>query len=111
MFVFVCYALIVSYLYRKVNREYKQFYKLVSNWVLTFLYHLCYNGSMNTIKDFMHEKGLTQAELAERLGYSQPHVANVINGKSKVNDKFRWRWQEAFGAKALKVLNGDDDAS
>ena len=58
----------------------------------------------------MQEKGLTQAELAAKLGYSQPHIANVINGKTPVNDKLRWRWQEAFGHKALKVLNGDDDA-
>lgn len=77
---------------------------------MTFLLHLCYNGDMNTIKEFMHEKGLTQAELAAKLGYTQPHIANVINGKDPITDKFRWRWHEAFGAKAMKVLNGDDDA-
>lgn len=64
---------------------------------------------MNTIKDFMHEKGLTQAELATKLGYTQPHIANIINGKAKIGDRFRWRWHEAFGAKAMRVLNGDDD--
>ena len=63
---------------------------------------------MNTIKEFMHEKGLTQAELAEKLGYSQPHIANIINGKDPINDKFRWRWLEAFGVSAMRVLNGDD---
>lgn len=80
------------------------------NCLLTNLYSLCYNEAMNTIKEFMHEKGMTQAELADKLGYSQPHIANIINGKSKINDKFRWRWQEAFGAKALRVLNGHDGA-
>jgi transcriptional regulator with XRE-family HTH domain len=63
---------------------------------------------MNTIKEFMHEKRLTQAELAEKLGYTQPHIANIINGKAEINDKFRWRWLEAFGPSALRVLNGDD---
>ena len=70
---------------------------------------LCYNEAMNTIKEFMHEKGMTQAELAEKLGYSQPHIANIINGKDPVTDKFRWRWLEAFGPSALRVLNGDSE--
>ncbi len=77
---------------------------------MTILYALCYNGSMNTIKEFMRERGYTQAELAEKLGYSQAHIANLANGKDTVSDKFRWRWVEVFGPAALKVLNGGDDA-
>ncbi len=100
---------IVSQLYRIVNREYKQFHKLVTDCLLTILYALCYNGSMNTIKEFMQERGYTQAELAEKLGYSQPHIANLINGKDTVSDKFRWRWVKVFGPADLKVLNGGDD--
>ena len=69
----------------------------------------CYNGNMNTIKEFMRERGYTQAELAEKLGYSQAHIANLANGKDTVSDKFRWRWVKVFGPADLKVLNGGDD--
>ena len=37
-------------------------------------------------------------------------VSGIVNGKRKPTDAFRWRWMEAFGGGALKVLNGDDDA-
>lgn len=71
---------------------------------------LCYNETMNTIKDFINQKGMTQTELAAKLGYDVSHVSMVIRGQRRITDGFRWRWQEAFGAKAMKVLNGDDEA-
>jgi plasmid maintenance system antidote protein VapI len=58
----------------------------------------------------MHKKGLTQAELADKLGYTQPHIANIINGKAKIGDRFRWRWVKEFGPAALRVLDGDGEA-
>lgn len=61
---------------------------------------------MNTIKQFLHEKGLTQGQVAELLGYSQNYVNQVANGKMEPTSAFRWRWQEAFGSEALRVLNG-----
>lgn len=64
---------------------------------------------MNTIKDFLHQKGMTQAELAEKLGYEQSHIAMVISGQRRITDGFRWRWLEAFGPSALRVLNGNGD--
>lgn len=86
----------------------------ICNWPIFRIDKLitaCYNGSMNTIKEFMQERGYTQAELAEKLGYSQPHIANLINGKDQVSDKFRWRWVKVFGPADLKVLDGDDEAA
>lgn len=65
---------------------------------------------MNTIKDFLHEKGLTQGQAAELLGYSQNYINQLANGKEPTA-AFRWRWQEAFGTEALRVLNGEDDAN
>ena len=61
----------------------------------------------NTITKFMDENGLSQADVARRLGYQQSHVSMVINGQRRVTDGFRYRWLEAFGAKALSHLNGD----
>lgn len=66
---------------------------------------------MNTISQFLKDKGMTQRQLADQLDYDLSYVNQIINGKRKPTDAFRWRWQEAFGTRALKVLNGDDDAA
>lgn len=63
---------------------------------------------MNTITKFMEENNLSQAEVARRLGYQQSHVSMVISGQRRVTDGFRYRWLEAFGAKALRYLNGNE---
>ncbi len=54
---------------------------------------------------------MTQRQLADQLDYDLSYVNQIINGKRKPTDAFRWRWQEAFGTKALRVLNGDDEAA
>ena len=66
---------------------------------------------MNKINQFIQERGMTQGQLAELLGYSQNYVNQVANGRIVPTDAFRWRWQNAFGGGALKVLNGDDNAT
>ncbi len=35
----------------------------------------------DTMKRVMHEEGLTQAALAERLGVKQPSVADILSGR------------------------------
>jgi plasmid maintenance system antidote protein VapI len=65
---------------------------------------------MNQINAFLMEKNMTQTHLAELLEYDVSYVNQIINGKRPITDAFRWRWQEAFGSKALRVLNGEDDA-
>lgn len=62
---------------------------------------------MNKINQFLKDKDMTQGQLAERLGYDLSYVNQIINGKRKPTDAFRWRWMEAFGAEAVRVLNGD----
>ena len=69
---------------------------------------IAYNGGMNKITEFLAEKSMTQAELAARLGYDLSYVNQIINGRKRVTDAFRWRWQNEFGAKAQRYLNGDD---
>lgn len=50
---------------------------------------------------------MTQAELAAKLNFHQSYISMVIKGDRPITDAFRWRWQEAFGARALRVLNGE----
>ena len=70
---------------------------------------MCYNETMNRIKEFMDERHMSQAELARQLGISEGMVSLLIHGKREVSDAMRWRWQETFGARVVvNYLNGDD---
>ena len=40
----------------------------------------------DTILDIIEDKGWTQFELAERLGYSEKHVSQLVNGKVPLTD-------------------------
>lgn len=73
---------------------------------IDFFQQSCYNRDMNTIKDFLHENGLTQGQVAELLGYTQNYVNQVANGKIKPTPAFRWRWLSAFG-QPLEDTNGN----
>jgi len=66
---------------------------------------------VNTIKTFLHERNMTQTELADKLGVQPSYVSMIISGDRAVTDAFRWRWLQAFGAEAVRVLNGEDDAN
>jgi HTH-type transcriptional regulator/antitoxin HigA len=41
----------------------------------------------DTIADILEERDWTQAELAERLGYSTKHISLLINGKAPINEE------------------------
>ena len=64
---------------------------------------------MNKIEAFIHEKNMSMTRLAEVLDYDVSYISLVVNGKRPITDAFRWRWLEAFGPSALRVLNGDSE--
>lgn len=41
-----------------------------------------------TIADVLEERGITQAELAARIGVSPAYVSNVISGKKDISSNF-----------------------
>ncbi|MGB3516581.1 MAG: helix-turn-helix transcriptional regulator [Elainellaceae cyanobacterium] len=46
----------------------------------------------DTIADLLEERDWTQAQLADRLGYTKKHVSHLINGKAPIEpiwDLFR----------------------
>jgi len=46
------------------------------------------------------QRGMTQAQLAERLGVSQPHIAKLEAGRAKnIELQTLCRWATALGAK------------
>jgi transcriptional regulator with XRE-family HTH domain len=53
---------------------------------------------MHHLEKFRIERGLTQAELASRLGVSQSHVCRVISGAASPGNKLKFRISQLTGA-------------
>lgn len=54
----------------------------------------------DTIVDLIEERGWTQAELAERLGYSAKHVNRLVQGKVALTEDAALRLEPVLGASA-----------
>lgn len=54
----------------------------------------------DTIADVLEERGWTQAELARRLGYTEKHVSQLINGKAAITEDTASRLERALGSTA-----------
>jgi HTH-type transcriptional regulator/antitoxin HigA len=51
----------------------------------------------DTIADVLKERGWTQAELARRLGYTEKHVRQLINGKVAITEDTASRLERVLG--------------
>ena len=65
----------------------------------------------NRLKDLRKERGLTQAELSEKLGVSKGAVAQWEGGKRKPSYKTLDAMSELFGKKIEYILGTTDDNS
>ncbi|WP_368300448.1 helix-turn-helix domain-containing protein [Kluyvera sichuanensis] len=54
----------------------------------------------DTIIDIIEDKGWTQQELAERLGYSEKHVSQLVNGKVPLTDDTAVKLANVLGSSA-----------
>lgn len=54
----------------------------------------------DTIADVLKERGWTQAELAKRLGYSEKHVSQLVNGKAPLTEDTAFRLESVLGSTA-----------
>jgi HTH-type transcriptional regulator/antitoxin HigA len=54
----------------------------------------------DTIADVLEERGWTQAELARRLGYTEKHVSQLINGKATITEDTASRLERVLGSTA-----------
>ena len=61
------------------------------------------------IKEFRKNKGLTQKELAESLGYSQDFLSAIEIGKVEPSREFLKKLNEIFGISSDYILYGSDD--
>jgi HTH-type transcriptional regulator/antitoxin HigA len=54
----------------------------------------------DTILDLIEERGWTQAELCKRLGYTEKHISQLINGKVPLTDEAALRLERVLGSNA-----------
>lgn len=54
----------------------------------------------DTILDIIEERGWSQTELAARLGYSEKHVSQLVNGKVPLSDEVAMRLERVLGSNA-----------
>ena len=60
------------------------------------------------IKRFREEAGLTQDELAEKLGFSTSHIANIEGGKTGISDEILADLCNLFHKKPAEIYNEPD---
>src|SRR5215475_15713928 len=58
------------------------------------------------LEDFIRPLGMTQAELAERIGVSYVRLNEIVNGRRGITPSTALRLAKAFGTSAQFWLNG-----
>ena len=54
----------------------------------------------DTILDLLEERGWSQAEFAQRTGYTSKHVSLLINGKASIAEDAAFRLEKVLGGTA-----------
>lgn len=61
------------------------------------------------LREIRLEWGLTQEQLAERLGSQKPNVSRVESGKTVIGSRTLLRWCRALAVRPERVLSAIDD--
>ncbi|MEH1902461.1 MAG: HigA family addiction module antitoxin [Nostoc sp.] len=59
----------------------------------------------DAIADILEERDWTQAQLAERLGYTTKHISLLINGKAPINEETALKLERVLGSTTAFWLN------
>jgi HTH-type transcriptional regulator / antitoxin HigA len=52
----------------------------------------------STVADLIEERGWTQQELAQRLGFTTKHISLLINGKAPVTEEIAVKLERVLGS-------------
>lgn len=58
------------------------------------------------LKNFFKERGITQEQIAERLGVKQPYVHALLTGNRAFGKKSAKKFEEAYGLSEAWLLTG-----
>ena len=59
----------------------------------------------DTIADLLEERDWTQAQFAERLGYTTKHVSQLVNGKAPITEETAIKLERVLGSTTGFWLN------
>lgn len=59
------------------------------------------------LKQYFRNQGLTQADIANRLGVSRGYVAMMLNGKYMFGASAATKWSKAFGFNPQWLISGE----
>lgn len=65
--------------------------------------------NLENLSELLKGRGLRQEDIAARLGVSQAHVNQLLNGKTPFGKKTAARWADEFGLSAAWLLTGEGD--
>lgn len=65
--------------------------------------------NLDLLVEFFKDQGLTQEDIAARLGVSQAHVNQLLNGKTPFGKKTASKWASTFGVSAAWLLTGEGE--
>ena len=58
------------------------------------------------MEEFMKPYGITQTEIARRIGVSRKHISEIVNGKKGISTDMALRLSRLFGTSPELWLNG-----
>jgi addiction module HigA family antidote len=58
------------------------------------------------LEEFMKPYGMTQTEIARRIGVSRKHISEVVNGRKGISTDMALRLSRLFGTSPELWLNG-----
>ena len=59
------------------------------------------------LREFFETKGITQEQLAEKLGVDKAHVNKLISGKKQFGKQSARKWSDLFGLSYSWLLTGE----
>ena len=58
------------------------------------------------LEEFMKPYGMTQTEIAKRIGVSRKHISEIVNGRKGISTDIALRLSRLFGTSPELWLNG-----
>lgn len=64
---------------------------------------------LEQLRQFLKDKGLTQAKIAETLGVDRGYINQLLTGRKAFGKKVAEQWSDQFGLSKSWLLTGDGD--
>lgn len=59
------------------------------------------------LREFFKNKGLTQKEIADRLGVAPSYITKIFNGERGFGEKQAEKWETLFGLSRVFLMTGE----